>query len=87
MRLTAGSELVAVKSRAVEPANKVKILCVYLMLRRPGYSSVYNLRKPSFFGEDFCHGGIKSKQRVTVLLACNADGSDKLPPLLNSTLL
>jgi hypothetical protein len=29
-----------------------------------------------------CHGGTKSKQRVTVLLGCNADGTEKLPPLL-----
>jgi hypothetical protein len=26
----------------------------------------------------FCHGGARSKQQVTVLLACNGDGSDKL---------
>jgi hypothetical protein len=29
-----------------------------------------------------CHGGTKSKQRVTVVLGCNADGTDKLPPLV-----
>jgi hypothetical protein len=34
------------------------------------------------FCKDFCYGGIKSKQRVIVLLACNADGNDKLPPLV-----
>ena len=28
------------------------------------------------------HGGTKSKQRVTVLLGCNADGTEKLPPLV-----
>ena len=27
----------------------------------------------------FCHGGTKSKQRVTVVLGCNADGTEKLP--------
>ena len=27
-----------------------------------------------------CHGGEKSKQRVTVVLICNADGSEKLRP-------
>jgi len=30
---------------------------------------------------DSCHGRTKSKQRVTVLLDCNADGTEKLPPL------
>jgi len=29
-----------------------------------------------------CHGGTKSKQRVTVLLGCNADGTEKLLPLV-----
>jgi len=29
-----------------------------------------------------CHGGTKSKQRVTLLLGCNADGTEKLPPLV-----
>jgi hypothetical protein len=28
---------------------------------------------------DSCHGGTEFKQHVTVLLACSADGSDKLP--------
>lgn len=31
---------------------------------------------------DPCHGGTKSKQRITVLLTCNADGSEKLDPLV-----
>jgi len=31
---------------------------------------------------DSCHGGTKSKQRVTILLGCNADGTEKLPPLV-----
>jgi hypothetical protein len=30
----------------------------------------------------FGHGGTKFKQQVTVFLACNEDGSDKLPFLL-----
>jgi len=29
-----------------------------------------------------CHGGKKSKQRLTVLLGANADGRDKLRPLI-----
>jgi hypothetical protein len=33
------------------------------------------------FQGDFCHGGIKSKQWVTVP-TCNADGNDELPPLV-----
>jgi hypothetical protein len=35
-------------------------------------------RKPSIWGH-FCHGGTKSKQQITVLLASNANGGDKLP--------
>jgi hypothetical protein len=31
---------------------------------------------------DSCSGGKNSKERITVLLACNADGTDKFPPLL-----
>jgi hypothetical protein len=31
---------------------------------------------------DPCNGGKNSKERITVLLACNADGTDKLPPLV-----
>jgi hypothetical protein len=33
--------------------------------------------------EDSCHGGTKSKQQLTVLLASSADGSDILPSLVN----
>jgi len=29
-----------------------------------------------------CHGGTQSKQRVNVLLDCNADGTEKLPPVV-----
>jgi len=29
---------------------------------------------------DSCHRRTKSKMRVTVLLGCNADGTEKLPP-------
>jgi len=30
----------------------------------------------------FCRGGTKSKQSVTVVLGCNADGTEKLPALV-----
>jgi hypothetical protein len=30
---------------------------------------------------DPCNGGKNSMERITVLLACSADGTDKLPPL------
>ncbi|XP_054720764.1 tigger transposable element-derived protein 6-like [Uloborus diversus] len=36
-------------------------------------------RTLAFKGEP-CHSGKKSKERLTALLCCNADGSDKLPP-------
>jgi hypothetical protein len=43
----------------------------------------YNLKpiKTQTYKDDSCHGITKSKQRVTVLLGCNADGTQKLPPL------
>jgi len=43
----------------------------------------YNLQpsKMMTYKGDSCHGGTKSKQRVTALLSCNADGTEKLPPL------
>jgi hypothetical protein len=41
------------------------------MLKRQVSLSVYNVAKP--------YGGTKSKEWVTVLLACSEDGSDKLP--------
>jgi hypothetical protein len=31
---------------------------------------------------DLCNGGKNSKKRILILLAYNANGSDKLPPLL-----
>lgn len=34
------------------------------------------------FKGETCHGGKHSKDRLTVLLCCNADGSDKMPPLV-----
>jgi hypothetical protein len=45
---------------------------------------LFNLqaRKNFSFQRYFYHGGIKSKQWVTVLLAFNEDGSDKLPYLV-----
>jgi hypothetical protein len=56
------------------------------------YIYIYNADEPSLFfnlqcsktftfQRDFFHGSIKSKQWVIVLL-CNADGSETLPPLV-----
>jgi hypothetical protein len=44
----------------------------------------YNLQpsKTMTYKGNSCHGGRKSKQRVTVLPGCNADGTEKLPPLM-----
>jgi hypothetical protein len=54
-----------------------------IMLMRLVYHTICNLHSKTFtFQGDFCHGGIKSKQWVTVLLMRNANGSDKLPPLV-----
>jgi len=35
------------------------------------------------YKDDSHYGGTKSKQRVIVLLGCNADGTETLPPLAN----
>lgn len=42
----------------------------------------YNLQPDNTlcYQEEKCHGGKKSKLRITVLLAANSDGSEKLPP-------
>jgi hypothetical protein len=44
----------------------------------------YNLRPSETltYKGDSCHGRTKSKQRVTILLGFNADGKEKLPPLV-----
>ena len=34
------------------------------------------------FKEELCRGGKNSKERLTVLLCCNADGSEKLTPIV-----
>jgi hypothetical protein len=54
---------------------------IFIMLMRRVYFSVYNPANLHFLRR-VLHGGIKSKQQVTVLLMCNADGSDKLSPLV-----
>jgi hypothetical protein len=45
---------------------------------------VYNLQpiKTLTYQCDSCHGRTKSKQTVTVLPGYNADGTEKLPPLV-----
>jgi hypothetical protein len=50
---------------------------MYIMLLGPVYFSYCNLAKSSLF-----EIGLKFKQWVTVHLACNADGNEKLPPLV-----
>ena len=44
----------------------------------------YNLQpnKTLTYKGDSCHGGTRSKQRVTLLIGCNTDGTEKLPPLV-----
>jgi hypothetical protein len=43
---------------------------------------VYKLVKLFTFHGDTCHNRTKTEQQVTVILACNADSSDKQPPLV-----
>jgi len=62
----------------------------------PAKRHIFNVDETGFFYNlqpsetmtykgDSCHGGTKSKQRVTVLLGFNADGTEKLPPLVTGT--
>jgi hypothetical protein len=37
--------------------------------------------KTTTYKGNSCHGGTKSKQRITALPGCSADGTEKLPPL------
>jgi hypothetical protein len=46
---------------------------------RQVYFSVYNLAESSLFEDTFAMVVQNSNSGVTVLLACSADGSDKLP--------
>jgi hypothetical protein len=58
---------------------------IYIYIYNPDETSLFFNLQPSktfTFQGDFCHGGIKSKQWVTVLLVSNTDGSAKLPPLV-----
>jgi hypothetical protein len=45
----------------------------------------YNLQpsKTTTYKDDSHHIGTKSKQRLIVLLGCNAEGTETLPPLVN----
>jgi len=54
------------------------------MFNVDGTGLFYNLQtcETLTYKDDSHHGRTKSKQRVTVLLGCNADGTEKLPPLV-----
>jgi hypothetical protein len=57
-------------------------ICICSMLMIPPIFQSTTQQNPHS-SRDFCHVGIKYKQWVTVLLSCNSDGSDKLPPLVS----
>jgi hypothetical protein len=78
------AKLTGMEADCMDMKNLLQFLwisVIYIMSMRQGYFPIYNVAKPSLFRE-FCHGGTKSKQWVTALLAFSADGSDKLPPLI-----
>jgi hypothetical protein len=58
-----------------EPKNIYNVDETGLFFRLPPNKTL------SLEGDPF-NGGKNSKERITVLLACNADGTDKLPPLV-----
>jgi hypothetical protein len=77
------------KSRSVDPETVEGSKNYQLLQENEGYDlcDIHNAnetgiffslqpRKIFTFQGDFCHDGTKSREHVTVLLACNADGSD-----------
>lgn len=61
---------------------RIMDLRTFKMLMRLGCSSCFYLTRLSLKG-DSCNGGKYSKERIKVLLACNADGTDKIPLLVS----
>jgi hypothetical protein len=57
-------------------------LRTFKMLMRLDCSLCFHLTRLSLKG-DSCNGGKYSKERIRLLLACNADGTDKLPSLVS----
>jgi hypothetical protein len=87
---TVSEECKSVDSSTVEERRKEQILKIF-----EGYKpkNIYNADETGLFFRlppnktlslkvDPCNGGKNSKERIMVLLACNADGTDKLPPLV-----
>jgi hypothetical protein len=87
---TVSGECKSVDSSAVEEWRKEQLLKIF-----EGYEpkNIYNADETRLFFRlppnktlslrgDPCNGRKNSKERIMVLLACNADGTDKLPPLV-----
>jgi hypothetical protein len=75
-------ESMSVDSETVEDWNNYQLLqdiCDINDADETGLFFCLQPSKPLTFRGHFCHGGTSSKQWVTVLMACNQDGSDKLP--------
>jgi hypothetical protein len=88
------TELLSGESRSADQETVEGWRSYQLLQEIKGYDpcDIYNADEASLFFNlhpsktftfqgDFCHGGIKSKQWVTVL-AFSADSSDNLPPLV-----
>jgi hypothetical protein len=87
---TVSGECKNVDSSTVEEWRKEQLFKIF-----EGYkpTNIYNADETGLFFRllprktlslkgDPCNGGKNSKERIMVLLACNADGTDKLPPLV-----
>ncbi|GFV68422.1 tigger transposable element-derived protein 6 [Trichonephila clavipes] len=58
-----------------EPRN------IFNIMKPDSFSSVFH-KKTFAFKKEKCHGGKHSKERLTILLAVNMDGSEKITPLV-----
>jgi hypothetical protein len=55
---------------------------IFITLMRLACSSGFHLPKTLNLKEDPCNYGNNSKERITVLLGCHANGTDRLPALV-----
>jgi hypothetical protein len=60
----------------------LRVVDLRALLMSLACSSGFHLPKTLNLKEDPCNDGSNSKERIMVLLVCNATGTGKLPPLV-----